>query len=236
MSEDSIIKVDESGLVRWLFAVSPARRVLLPELRIPPGTFSFFGVPQDGYPGDVDVLVVDPLRPDRATAIECKRVKVDAAAFDTLLPNKLQAVAAGVKQANALRRLGFHRSLLLVLIASETHERTEYNFSGRTLSAELLAVIRRFPKRDQLDEAVGIAFVEITQPTAKHGFLAAGVGAKLVRDPVPQLQATALTQRVRELAKTIPNAYERRAPNKRLQQTPQTRVVCCRVASPRQHL
>ena len=112
----------------------------------------------------------------------------------------------------------------------------QYNFSGRTLSAELLAVIRRFPKRDQLDEAVGIAFVEITQPTAKHGFLAAGVGAKLVRDPVPQLQATALTQRVRELAKTIPNAYERRAPNKRLQQTPQTRVVCCRVASPRQHL
>src|SRR5690348_5205423 len=90
-----ILSVSEADLVAWLFGRSAARLAVRQELDLSDGAQSYFGVSTDRLatgkvgPGDVDVLFVDHDHPESSTAVECKRVKVDAHSFITHAPGKL---------------------------------------------------------------------------------------------------------------------------------------------------
>ncbi len=76
-------------------------------------------VPDARGPGDIDVLAVDPSQPDQAVAIEVKRVKMPPDSYWTSLPNKIEEIGKGCKQAGLLRAIGFQRSYLLVAVVAD---------------------------------------------------------------------------------------------------------------------
>ena len=109
-------------------------------------------------------------------ALECKRVKVESVNAGQDRINKLQGVAAGVHQANALYngRFAFFQTWLCILTEVEASQ-DERNFpnrgvrphttpqmgdTGRTTFGQIV----EFPGREKLHREIGILFVEIVQP------------------------------------------------------------------------
>lgn len=193
--------------MHWLFAESQGRRLLIPKLDLSPTSYSVFSVRDpvvrsgDGPPGDIDVLVIDPDAPQHATAIECKRLKVRAGTFETLLPGKLQGLRKGVHQANGLLAMGFHRTFLAILVVTDGRERDAFNFAFRGLTPELVRAVDTFPDRERLEDAVGLVFIEITQPIDKDIALASDIGVRVLRHPMGQQQPADLDDRLRELVR-----------------------------------
>jgi hypothetical protein len=205
MQAPSATNIDEGQLSRWLFGESPALRHLASELSIGWGSRVAFEVPTIKLvpgargPGNIDVLVFNSQAPEQTLAIELKRVKVTPNSFATELPGKLAGLEHGVEQANLLGKLGFHRVYLLIAIVTDGRWRSEYNFFGRGPTPELLQAIARFPGRDQLSPAVGLAFVEVTQPTDKEVTWAGSTGAWVEQRAQEIDQPVTLTAAVAEL-------------------------------------
>lgn len=200
----SAADLPEAPLSRLLFGESPACRPLATELGIAPSSRVAFEVPTITLvpgargPGDIDVLVFSSQTPERALAMELKRVKITPESFETELPGKLSDLKRGVRQANLLGGLGFHRAYLVIAVVTDGRQRIGYNFFGRGPTLELLKMIDQFPGRDQLRRGVGVAFVEITQPIDKEIALAGSVGAWIARDAQELDQPPSLTTSVAE--------------------------------------
>jgi len=120
-SHDSLAGVPEPELVRRLLADTHWRGRLLGLHGIPTDANNYPEVLLDdlGKKGDVDILLVNPSRPEFATAIQAKRIKVAAQTFQTGKPNRLVAVAELHRQANLLVELGFWQVLCYAIVAVE---------------------------------------------------------------------------------------------------------------------
>src|SRR5262249_44571056 len=90
----SVADIPEGELVEKLMADRRWRASLLGIQGIPATPRVFQRVDlrraRSGFTGDADIILVAPDNPGVATAIEVKRIKVGASAFDTGQPNKLQ--------------------------------------------------------------------------------------------------------------------------------------------------
>lgn len=202
----------EDSILRWL-VTSPAARSLL--LR----TFGF--EVQEAFvscsvvqpvienplrkPGDIDLLLCRKTDPSRCVAFQSKRVKVEAldTATDKLSNYTIRKLRGVVEQANAMRRqIAFFQNYVLIIIEADTVARSEHNIPNRRVTADKFQRIYDFPDRDALDPEVGIAFIEVVQPTGacidKAGIVAVAVD---VRAKVIQ-QTDNLTNRVKELIAT----------------------------------
>lgn len=209
-------EIEEAALVRWLFLESPGRRVLFPQLGIEPWTYSVLQVREPvleagSYPGDVDVLVSSVTSAEQSLAIECKRVRVDPVDFYTGQPGKLQDLRKGVAQANGLHAIGFSRAFLAIIVVNDGRERAAFNFIGRGLTSDLVRTIDQFPGRGDLDPAVGLTIIELTQPVDKPIQNAGGGGVRVLRAAKPQAQPAALTSRIRSFMSTIEGTLPRAA-------------------------
>jgi len=195
----SVLEPDEAHLARWLFTQSPVLRELQAELRLAANTPVEFEVPtldlfpQARGPGDIDVLLMNGGQAHEGIAIEVKRVKLPPAAFFTGTPGKVQRLRQGVVQANLLSALGFHRTMLLILVLTDGSERDGLNFASRGPTWDLARSIDAFPERDRLASDVGLAFIEITQPTGRSFEDAASVGMRLVHQGELRVQSAEVT-------------------------------------------
>ena len=91
----SLASIPEGDLVKRLLSVPHWRERLL----------KIYGIPDDSVPhrevllnslgkeGDIDILLVSASRPDFTTAIQVKRIKVDARTFISGKPNRLSALS-----------------------------------------------------------------------------------------------------------------------------------------------
>ena len=139
--------------------------------------------------GDIDLLLVPPSRPDHATAIEFKRVKIrDGEA------NKLHEFTKGVDQVNRLAMIGFYQVYLYILVAVDSRATNEGQMScadgiGWELRNEIAA---RISPRD-LQPGVGLMQWEFVQST-DHAPLGVGHGGgHLVRLAEPRAQSVEVT-------------------------------------------
>ena len=126
-------------------------------------------------PGDIDVIVAD--RPDEALAIECKRVKISAIDQSHNHLNKLEQLADGVQQANALHGLGFFQTYFAILTAVDARIQTHRNIPSRGLDPETthnygeantFTRLVEFPDRKRLSDEIGILFLELVQTTGAN--------------------------------------------------------------------
>lgn len=201
----SVTSVEEKEIIRWLFEQSPARNLIFSELQTEQDSFFKLEVTSPiisdprKKPGDIDVLICGKQKPHQTIAIECKRVKVTTVDRDNDKVNKINGVGDGVRQANALREFGFHRTYFAILIEVEGKNRTDYNVLSRGSSDSTFTRVYDFPHRDKLHEDIGVIFIEITQPTGKHIDEMAVVGICIDKEANRLDQPTCLTNRIHEL-------------------------------------
>ena len=182
MNAVAVTSVHEVPLATWLFTGFGPARLLASELGLAPGTRLFFGtnprvlVPDALGPGDIDVLAVDPAQPEHAVAIEVKPVKMLPDSYWTSLPNKLQEIAKGCKQVGLLRKIGFHRSYLLVAVVADGRERMDVNFASRGPTPALVKAVRETLGSLDFHPDVGVIVIEATQPIDKDICDAGAVG------------------------------------------------------------
>ena len=138
LAEQSIADINEALLVEMLLASSPVQRDRIIGLHgIANDVQDFQAVPLTDVPGDItrgdiDILLCSPERPEQATAIQVKRVKVGPEAMRTGKPNKLPDLKKGVEQANRLAEIGFSQVYLYIFIVVDSREKNagQYSFSG----------------------------------------------------------------------------------------------------------
>jgi hypothetical protein len=199
----TVTDIVEGPLTRWLFSQSSARHTLWRELDLPiPARIAFELKPPEIHgkstvPGNIDVLVCHPAKPDRAVVFESKRVKVKPQTFETLLPGKLRELEKkGTRQATGLHEKQFHRNWLLVCVAIDGRER-HGKFFSRGLSGPLVKTIYDYVNNLVLRPGVGVVVVEICQPVDDPIEDAGSMVIKVVREPTPQTQPDHVTQWVR---------------------------------------
>ncbi len=203
----------EPVLVRWLIDQKPVRLVLLEELRRHPCSITDTAIKHPlienphHKPGDVDLFICDAERPQEALVVEWKRVKVSPQGDGTNCVNRLENVGGGVVQANALRELGFSQTCFGILTVVDAHQQTDCNVPNRGIDhtttsnysdTKTFKSIIEFPRREELQETIGILFVELVQPTGRTFDELFTVRVCVHHRPIPQEQRTSTTNRVRE--------------------------------------
>ena len=187
----------EKRLVRWLFNFNISRQLILPALDLATNTPAQFEITHPFSEREFDVLVCNPIKPQYAVAIECKRVKIKAESFEHNDVTKLEGVGKGVKQANELLKVGFYRTFLAVIIVVDGRGRTDYGMHTRGVTTQQFEKIYDFPRRDSLHNDVGVLFIEVIQttdaPLSKTGCVAVGLDKKAIQ----QDQSASITNKVR---------------------------------------
>lgn len=203
-NEESATIYPEQRIISWLFNMHEARNLILSELRIGKDCLFRFGVTEpviknrNSKPGDVDILLCPQKQPNKAIAIECKRVKVKAISSVNDKINKIEGVGNGVIQANSLRSIGFYQTYIAIFIISDGRERREFNTLSRGAAPSTFSRIYDFPLRDGIDSEVGVMFVEIVQPTGKRIDRMGKVAVCVDQYAKYQEQPTELTSRIRQ--------------------------------------
>jgi len=200
----AVTELSELELSRWAFEGPVLTPRLWSDLNLPrPAAVRFnVGEPLVGggrqKPGDIDVLVCAPHQPDQAVAFECKRVKIKAEAFETLQVGKLAGLADSTHQVGGLHGIGFSRCFLLVFVAADGRERSQFNFAGRGPTAALVRCVDDAICGLTIHPDIGVVSVELVQPTARGFEDAGGAGIRVLRSASGQRQPPGLTKRVEE--------------------------------------
>jgi len=176
-----VTEFEEKAIVRWLMLCPASRHIVFDELGLPPAAFYGMEIVRPFYAsgeGDIDLILCPRGSPNRAVALECKRVKVEIVNAGQDKINKLQGVAEGVRQANKLYkgRLAFFQTYLAIIteVAAPAQEGEDIPMRGLrphstpqrgdTKSTTFRQIVE-FPGRDDLDDEVGIVFIEVVQPS-----------------------------------------------------------------------
>jgi hypothetical protein len=204
LAHDSIAEIDETKLVKLLLADPYRREGVVRLYGIPNDAAHFQNVPLVGIPGDVrgdvDILLCSPHRPDLATAIEVKRVKVGWDEICSGQPSKLGRLKKAVGQANKLAGIGFSQVYLYVFVVVDSREQNggEYSFEGASMELKDVIQCEVSKRLGDLVPRVGLLQCEFTQPMDSTPLEEGASGLRLVRSATRVEQTPELTEWVRQ--------------------------------------
>lgn len=161
---------DEILTSQWLAKNKSFKELLFAELEIPFYSSLKLNVTRPiinspyHVPGDVDMIIVNPDEPNHSIAIEFKKVNV-IVTHESEKINKIEKIKRAINQTNGLLELGFHKVYLAVVAGSFGAKNTKVNFLYRGMTDETFQKVYDFPDRENLDDKVGLIFIEIIQPT-----------------------------------------------------------------------
>jgi hypothetical protein len=181
---ESVTLMSEDAAIRWLMTNSKFRRMFIEGFfDAADRVLDFYGLQQpltdsNKMPGDIDLLLVNPLKTQFAIAFECKRVK--AISYDSgSKVNNIAKIRHGIKQANAYRELGFHQTYLMIILLDDGRAMTTPNTMFRYGKDNTLDSIYSIPWQEPLHEDVGIVYVKVNQTTGKSISLTGGIGFRI---------------------------------------------------------
>jgi hypothetical protein len=197
MTYESLAEIPEGDLVRRLLSDSHWRDRILRLHGIPDGVEYFREVQLTGLgaEGDIDILAVNPLSPNLATAIQVKRVRVSDKSFaQGGKPNKLNEISKLNRQASLLVELGFWQvfAFVFVVIDSRIRNLGRYAFDG--LTPELRVKIEQGISAEGLDARAGFIVYEFTQPMEDHPLSTGSFFGQIMRMPTCAPQSLAVTR------------------------------------------
>ena len=194
-SHESLAGIPEPELVRRLLADSHWRSRFVGLHGIPTDANDYREVLLDGLgkKGDVDILVVNPSRPEFATAIQTKRIKVATQTFQTGKPNRLVAIAELYRQTNILVELGFWQVLCYAIITvdSRMNNNGEYRYDG--LTTDLRTTINASLSTEGLHQDAGFVRFELAQPIDHYPLGAGTFSTTLLRGSTVRPQSANVT-------------------------------------------
>jgi hypothetical protein len=201
----SLVEIDEAELVERVLS-NPLRRDFLLNIKgIEAHSIALTCVPMTGLPGspegDVDILLVPPGRPDRATAIEVKRIKVGASALRSRRPNRLREFTTkAVRQANRLARIGFSQTYLWPLVVVDSREQNAGRNTYDGMPASMHSAVMDALTVNGLDPRVGLIHYNFVQPMDYSPLTVGAGGTHLVKLAEEVAQSADVTTWVAHLA------------------------------------
>lgn len=207
-SVDSITRIHEPQIVRWLVGNDSPRSLLLEALGMPDDahcrtevTDPFLGRKRSEL-GDIDLLICPRDRPHQAIAIEWKRVKSTVSRYNQDKPNKIDAAKKAIGQVKDLHGLGFSQTYIGVVAVADGQSAEDTNFAFRGLSNETRGRLERVLDSLRPPDGVGVVYMEIIQPTRKPIDEAAMICIAQLRQPVLREQPEQLTTLVYNFMRT----------------------------------
>ena len=160
-------------------------------------------VPLDGAPGnfkgDIDVLRCAPDYPEQAVAYQLKRIKFGMDQIRNGTPTKLREYSKVAQQANLLARMGFWQVYAYVVVVVDAREQNAGKNTYAGLSSTLKSLVHSAVSTQPLDERVGLAVLDFTQPMDYMPFTVGTHGLHLERPSKPTTKSDELTCWVREI-------------------------------------
>jgi hypothetical protein len=206
----SVADVDESELVKTLMAHDHWRERTISLHGIPDGAEPYLevlltGLPNDPH-GDIDILLVPPGLSWQAVAMQVKRIKVQAATFQTEIPNKLQELARGAGQAKLLADIGFSQVYYFVCVVVDSRANNDGRNTFEGLTPALDSKINNAISSLELDQRVGLVHCEFVQPMDHQPLTVGTSHTHLIRPPLRTVQPQAVTDWVATVVSTSSSA------------------------------
>jgi uncharacterized protein with HEPN domain len=203
----------EADIAAWLLDRRIVKQWLTAASGIPSNSIHFTGVTtplltESTEVGDIDALLFPIDNLCEAAAMECKRVKA-VVTNGVASVNGIDNIKKGIRQANALHKLGFFRTWLAVIVIVDGRGETENNFMFRGLpEKDFSNLFKRTYEyalcgKVKLHDDVGIIFFEIVQPKNKSIDHANFISMCVCRYAESVYQSDELTSRIRELTKSF---------------------------------
>lgn len=196
--EENILDVKEEDLIQFFlerFGDSFYRN-----LRIPFSYKPHIGVKEPFLErGDLDLLLIDPSKPQFTYEFEVKRIKIK---YDRTLEEsitKLNTLKKAVSQLDKRLELGFHKNYLVIIIVFYGDKKPSNNVFFKIPAARTLDKIYNSDHLNHLDERVGIIGLEISQMTSKNFNEQAGMGIYIKKDALPLIQSLSLTEKIAKI-------------------------------------
>ena len=174
-----ITSLAEKDIVTWIFDNSVRRNFILKpfslQLDCQIEDIKYYKEVTDPFiingekPGDIDLLIVNSLKPNQAIGIEVKRVKASVKNIKNENLTKLKSASIGVKQANRIHKIiGFYLSYLMIIVEIDAVEQKATNmFMKNLVQKQFHDLIIQFDE-SEIHENVGVIYVFATQPTGKN--------------------------------------------------------------------
>ncbi len=199
----SVRDVHETPIVRWLFSQDTFRSLIIGQLIKSDDSAEYELNVIDPIienthkkPGDVDILICSPQHPDQAIAVETKRVKVLLSDDGSQKVNKLGDLEEGIVQANGLQSLGFWKSYFMPIILVDARKTQSANTILKYQIQKETRPIYEIPLQSSMNGDVGVAFVEIIQPTGRDYREQGSVGICVDKEARELRQPARLTENV----------------------------------------
>jgi len=152
------------------------------------------GLAADAF-GDADAIFIEEGRPDRASAVEFKRVKISTRSLQTGQPGKLGALKKAVHQANALYAAGFAFVWVAIVVVADMRSVGD----GTMFPAPPLEQIHKIRKAvplARLAPGIGVEISELVQVSNQPANHRGSAGWHLLRAAEEQPQPRALTDAI----------------------------------------
>jgi hypothetical protein len=194
----------ESIITKWLFSKADFREMFFSLLNIPFYTKCGFEIKEplisnhNSLPGDVDVLLFNDNQINESIAIEVKKVKYFFNQKGNEKVNKIYDIRDGIGQTKGLLEIGFHQVYLVIIIVSDGRNIKWNNYIFRGISGEQFQQVYDFPDRENLNENIGLIFIEIVQPTGLSIDKTGVIGICIDKSSQKQEQSKILTFKIKE--------------------------------------
>jgi hypothetical protein len=201
----------EKQIVEWFFGHprNLTESLFYEELGINPARYKpYFEVSKpiindNGTPGDIDILLIDPEKPQHTIAIQVKRVKARIDQDEKITLNTAH-IENGIFQTKKMfEKYRFHLCFLMVVIVADTHHRRRDQQILRIIPyADKKHTIYFHPGYGDLPTEAGVYFLEISQPSVNEIDKTAQVSAKLQIPAKAIEQLNRTTEKIIELVKS----------------------------------
>lgn len=193
---ESLADLDEIELVRRLLADSHWRGRILNLEGIPSDVVAMPEVSRKGLSygeGDVDILLAEPGSPDRAIAIQVKRIKVDNKSLVESAPKKMSGLDKLKHQIRTDVDLGFSQCYGFVFVVVDSREFNQGAFTYSGLTDRVRRIIEGKMADSDIHPLAGLAHFQFVQPMDDRPLSAGSFSARVKGSPTVRDQPAQLT-------------------------------------------
>ena len=210
-NESSVVELTEKEIISWMLNNHSHRDFILSDL-IEHNLGDHFLSTEVESPlltkddqkniGDIDLLLCPIERPELATAIEFKRIKVLTQENGEVKINRLEHnKSKGVKQIKQMRKFEFHKTYLGIIIEDDGRHIKGKGTIFKSANNERINDIYRITYDPNLDENAGVIFIRINQPTGDNINTRNNIETCIHRDAKCIKQSIETTLRIKQLIK-----------------------------------
>jgi hypothetical protein len=205
---DRVGSILESNIVNWFFnhPLNFAPHLFYEELDIDQRYILHLNVGKpiitdNRVPGDIDILLVDPNKPQRAIAIQVKRVKATINEGDEASLNVKKVPYSIFQTKEMFTKYQFYKSYLMLVILVDAQHRTGSQQMFRHLAYPEKKTVYFHSGFADLPEEAGIYVLEIDQPSLNSVDLTSRISAKALKMAKPVEQLSETTENIIQLLK-----------------------------------